>query len=1145
VSQWQFIFNTPLTSWSVRTARNGSDNRYRALTGPRSFELPGSNVVDEPSIRGDSEHIPNKNQNRKLFCSDSFALPTFLQERMARDRETNPLQEIRRETAKEELPLFVMDARVYINLLGELRVSFGDGREPLTRFRTQKAAALLAYMALHPRQNHGREVLLELFWPDKDEATGRDNLSTALAQLRRQLEPGGSGTGGLLVADRQTVRLHPAAFTTDVMAFEKGLEEANRVPDPAAKAALLGEAVSLYKGELLPSFYDDWALREQGRLAGRYADALEQWGMALERADDIAGAIAALRRCVAADPLREEAYRSLMRLLCATQGPAAAKSVYQELTRYMREQMDAAPSLETRRLFERIERAPESFATGDAEPPISEVAAQSGAETAPSHTPHDTPTAPQTVRLPLYLTRFVGRESERAQLGDLLAGAEATRLLTLLGPGGAGKTRLAAETAAGVSGSFPGGVWFVSLADIPAPAFLPPAIASTLGLPPGGQGGDPLQRICDFLSADDLPKLLILDNFEHLLAPRFESEGAKAENPALRGASALVRLLLARTPCLSCLVTSRQVLGLGGEREYLLQPLPVPGEGPKAPADLLACSGVALFVERARAVVPDFALNASNADAVSDICRLMEGVPLAIEMAAAWTRTFPPARMRERLAQKVTALPSRRRDLPPRHQSLFAAAEWSYQLLEPDQGALLRRLSVFRGGWSLEQAEAFSGNADALTLLTDLQDRSLITVTESPHGNVRYRLLEPLREFGAEKMAEQGEAEEWQRRHADLFATFVWEAGPHLDGAEQAKWLADLAENHDNIRVALEYHLDRNRPPEEQEAGLKMCSALYRYWSIRGHLREGYNWCNRALTETSGLPPTPARASVCNANGHLATLQGDFAEAHARFEEARDIWEALGERSGVAVALGGLGNLALRRGDPVSGRRYHEQALMILRELDKPYGIAITLGRIARAILSTDGDLNEVKALQEESLAILRRLGNQASIALTLNNIAGTVLEMGDPNAARIYLEEATALNRDLHNEDGEAYNLCGLGQIEIRQKNYALAREKLVAALRLWDRTGNVVGTATVLESLAQADVAEDHGERAARLIGAADAVRGRSGETARDTEEEAAYADSVTAASTMLGTSRFEAFRESGRGLTLEQAVALVSEG
>lgn len=1056
-------------------------------------------------------------------------------------RETGPLQEIPRGTVKIDSSIFVMDARVYINLFGELRVSFGDGREPLTRFRTQKAAALLAYLALHPKQNHGREFLLELFWPDKDEATGRDNLSTTLSTLRRQLEPVGSGTGGLLVADRQNVRLHPAAVSTDVQTFEQRLDEASRAPNPAGKTNLLAEAVSLYTGELLPGFYDDWALREQGRLAGRYADALEQWGDALEKSGDVIGAVAAFRRCVAADPLREEAYRALMRLLCVTEGPGAAKSVYQELTRYMREEMDAAPSPETRRLFERIERNPESFATVSASAsPTAKIVYTDPVVTA------SLPAAPGSaalvpVNFPLYLTRFVGREAEREQLGDLLTGTASTRLVTLLGPGGAGKTRLAVETAAAVSGSFPGGVWFVSLADIPGPAFLPAAISSALGLPPGGgAGADPLQRIADFLSTDGLPKLLVLDNFEHLLAPRFESEGTKTENPALRGAGALVRLLLARIPGLSCLVTSRQVLGLGGEREYLLQPLTVPGEGVTAPVDLLAHSSIALFVERARAVVPDFALTASNADAVAEICRLMEGVPLAIEMAAAWTKTFPPPRMRERLQQKVSALPSRRRDLPTRHQSLLAAAEWSYQLLERDQAALFRRLSVFRGGWTLEQAETLCGDGDTLTLLTDLQERSLVTLTESDEGDVRYRMLEPLREFGAEKRSEEGEAEEWQRRHADMFAAFVWEAGPHLDGGDQAEWLRRLDESHDNIRVALSYHLDRNRTADEQEAGLKMCSALYRFWSIRGYTREGHTWCKRALIETAGIPPTLARASVCNASGHMAGTSGEYAEAQARFEEARDIWATLGHRSGVGVALGGLGNLAMRLGDPATAREYHEQSLAIHRELDKPLSIAITLGNIARAVNAMNGDLNEAKSLQEESLRILRQLGNRASISVTLNNLGGLVHKLGAPDAARIYLEEAAAINRELQNPDGEAYNLCGLGQIEIESKQYTSARRHLIGAMRLWIRSGNTIELATALESLARADAEEKVAERAARLFGAADIVRNG---VPRNQPEEETYAASLAAAREQLDGLRFDALREAGRGLTPEQAITLIS--
>ncbi len=1033
-----------------------------------------------------------------------------------------------------------MDARCCINLFGELRVTFGDGREPLTRFRTQKAAALLAYLALFPRQTAGRELLLELFWSDKDAATGRDNLSTTLSVLRRQLEPPGSGAGGLLIADRQTIRLHPAAFTTDVRRFEECLTEGVRATDSRVKAALLGEAVSHYAGELLPGFYDDWILREQGRLAGRFADALEEWGSALERIGDRSGAVSAYRRCVAADPLREEAYRALMRLLCGLEGPAAAKTVFQELTSYLRRELDTTPSPATRRLLEQIEREPEAFAS-NASPPLHPGSGTGDREkeavVLPRVAATPPPLAATSVHLPLYLTRLIGREQECDRLVELLAGDAPSRLVTVLGAGGAGKTRLATEAAARVAGSFAGGVWFVSLADIPGPAFLPVALASALGLPPDGNA-DPLERVADFLNGIGSPILLVFDNFEHLLAPRYEAEGAKAENPMLRGAGAFIRLLLSRVDLLSCVVTSRQVLGLGGEWAFPLGPLGVPEEGALELGELSRNPAVALFVERARAVQPDFALTVTNAEAVTAVCRLMEGIPLAVEMAAAWIKTLPPVRMREQLERRLLGLASRRRDLPARHQSLNAAAEWSYQLLEQDHQALFRRLSVFRAGWTGAQAEALFGD-DVFLLLADLQERSLVVTV----GEERYRLLEPLREFGSAKMWEIGEAEEWRQRHAAFFQRLVWETGPELDGSEQKTHLEKLTDSHDNIRIALEYYLEKERTAAEQEDGLKMCSALFRFWSIRGHIREGRTWCRRMLAAASDLPLTRARASVSNAAGHLASLQGDYDEAQARFEEARDVWEAVGQRSGVGVALGGLGNLALARAAPVAARAYHEQALLIHRELDKTHGIAITLGNIARCIVAGGGNLAEAKAMHEEALAIHRRLGNQVSVAITLGSLAATLCAMQEPDAARLYLAEALTINRSLQNPEGEAYNHCGLGQIELGEKAYDAARTHLIEALRIWLRSGNRAGSATALESLADLAVKQAAGERAARLYGAADTIRADAGGIPRPISEEAEYACAVAQARAILGSARFDAVRESGRGLTPDQVFALVT--
>ncbi len=686
---------------------------------------------------------------------------------------------------------------------------------------------------------------------------------------------------------------------------------------------------------------------------------------------------------------------------------------------------------------------------------------------------------PAPTGFPLLWTRFFGRGGEIAEIAALLADA-GTRLVTLTGPGGSGKTRLATEAALTAAPQFGGPVCFAALADLSDPALIPGTVLRALGA--ARSASEPaLDQLAAHLSALP-PALLVLDNFEHLVE---------------RGAPALLGLL-GRAPTLTCLVTSRRRLGLPGEREFPVPPLPLPDEAGSL-GEIARAVSVRLFTDRAQAARPDFQVTAGNASTVAALCRTLEGIPLALELAAARTSALTPAQINEKLTKRFEVLTSRRGDKGGRHRSLWAATAWSVDLLPPPLQLFFARLSVFRGGWTAEAAGAVCEEASALEFSTQLRERSLIVIDEAG-GEMRFRLLETLREFGEEQLApSEKHALAWQ--HADWYGALAREAWPQLTGPDQAGWLARLEADGENLRVALEFRLAADAADEAAtEAALEMCGGLWRFWSVRGYLAAARDWQRRALARPGGLPYTRARAA--NGAGNLAWMQGDYAGAEAAYRESLEIMRALDLKTSVGAVLCNLGIIAMHRTDYAQAEVLQAEALALRRGAADAGGVAFTLqcqGETAQR------QRNHAKArrLYEESLALWVTQGDDSGQLWSLANLAAIAQEEGE-------FESAAALT-------AQALSLCV--KIQDRQALHAL----LAQTAGLSAGRGNFV--------------------QAARLQGASETVRRRIGAelSGQDSADRDAERGAVRAA---LGDPAYAAHAADGAALPEEAAIAEARE-
>src|SRR5215217_7626129 len=724
--------------------------------------------------------------------------------------------------------------------------------------------------------------------------------------------------------------------------------------------------------------------------------------------------------------------------------------------------------------------------------------------------------------LPLQPTPLVGREKEASDVCDLVRGDE-TRLLTLTGPGGTGKTRLALQAAADLLEDFPDGTFFAPLATLTEAELFLPAVAETLGV---RETGDQqlVESLKDYLSKRKL--LLLLDNFEQILR-----------------AAPAVKELLAGAPGLKVLATSRAPLGLYGEHEFPVPPLTLPDLKRPPPLERLTqYEAVGLFVERARALKPDFSITNASAPAVAEICVRLDGLPLAIELAAARIKMLPPKAMLQRLGSSLKLLTGGARDLPERQRTLRATIEWSFALLGDGEKTLFARMAVFSGGRTLEAIEAVCDAlgdlpVDAFEGVSSLLDKSLLRQEEGPEGEPRFVMLETIHEYAREKLQESGEAEEIGRAHTEYFLALVEEAEPELVGADQVAWMDRLEAEHDNLRAAL----SRSLKAGDSGSALRIGGALWRFWNVRGHFSEGRRWLTAGLSgEGAAAASLRARASL--GLGYLELRQGDYPRAVDDLEASHSLYREIGDRRGQAYALCFLGWIALDRNEFDRAEELLEESLALSRAAGAARDVSVSLNALAMLKVYR-GDHERATAMQEECLSLAREAGDVQIIAVLTYNLGFTAAMTGEYERAEAFVREAQELFREVGDRGMAPLASNRLGFLALSQDDPDRAEELCVEAIRDLQEQAQIPGIDFALEILGGVAASRGGIRRAARLWGAVAGYRDATG-APWIPEERTMIEAHIDAARPRLEEATWREEWEKGRSMTLDQAVEYALE-
>jgi predicted ATPase/DNA-binding CsgD family transcriptional regulator len=765
--------------------------------------------------------------------------------------------------------------------------------------------------------------------------------------------------------------------------------------------------------------------------------------------------------------------------------------------------------------------------------------------------------------LPASVTPLIGREQEVAAACALLQRPE-VRELTLTGTGGIGKTRLGLEVARELLEAFTDGVYFVPLASISDPTFVVATIAQALGIREARE-----RPLLDLLKTflQDKHLLLLLDNFEQVVA-----------------AAPVLSDLLAGCPHLKIVVTSRVVLHIQGEHEFPVPPLTLPDLAhlPENEA-LVQYPAVVLFLKRARAIKPGFVVTSANARVITEICARLDGLPLAIELAAVRIKLLPPQALLQRLEHRLQVLTSGTQDVPARQQTLRNTIAWSYQLLDAQEQRLFRRLCVFSGGCTLEAIESICGTPDdgalpVLERVAALIDKSLLQQMEPEGEEPRFVMLETIREYGLEALAASGEMECTQRAHAVYYLNLAEQAELELGGPQQVLWLGRLEREHDNLRAVMRWTMGDEGAGKNPEMALRLGGALRRFWIVHSHLNEGRDFLERSLAGSQEVEAS-ARAKALIAAANLAVIQSDYKRAEALAAESLALFRELGDQPGTALSLYLLGSAAWTRGSPAAtrvlteeslaisratgdkervawslftlglshssqgeyarARALFEESLAMHRELEGKRGMASSLTQLAEVLFVSQGDSTTIHSLLEEGLALFRGLGDKEGIAASLRLLGQITLRQADVFTAHQLAEESVRLYKVTGYRWGMLSSLCLLAKVEERQGNNAAAHVLYEESLATAREVGRKELIAASLEGLASVIAAQGEFAWAAQLWGAAEFLR-TAIEIPLPPIERADYERAVAAAHDQLGERAFATRWAEGRSMTPEQALA-----
>jgi predicted ATPase len=943
-------------------------------------------------------------------------------------------------------------------ILGPLQVYEGGAALSLGGERQR---TLLAILLVNANRVLSSDRLCDELWHGEPPETAPTALQGHVLELRRLLEPDHvQGTPyRMLCTERPGYVLRVGSDDLDAERFRRLVDDGREALDrgsPSVAARLLREALALWRGPVLadlsfePSLEQETAALEELRLTA--IELRIDADLALGRHADL---IAELTALIREQPLRERLRGQLMLALYRAGRQAEALAAYRETRESLVEELGIEPGTPLQELERAILVQDPSLEPG---PPVGD------GET----------------NVPVPANRLVAREREVTAICELLRRAD-VRLLTLTGAGGSGKSRLALEVALALREEFEHGVFLVRLGRISDPDLVIPTIAQTLSV--DERADEPL-----LVTLEDVVRsreyLLLVDNFEHLL----------------RAAPSLTRLLAA-APRLKVLVTSRSPLRVLGEHEYPVAPLSLPELKRPVEPDVLTTSGaVRLFVERAEAVEPRFRLDDATAPAIAEICVRLDGLPLALELAAARCRLLSPAGILDRLEHRFGLLTGGPRDVPARQQTLRDTIAWSHGLLDDAEQRLFAQLGVFVGGWTVGAAQAVSAEGDGedvLDRISSLVDKNLILRQPDENGEPRFTMLETICEYAREELERGGGAHAARERHAAWCVQLAERAEPELTAAGQATWLDRLEREHDNLRAALGWL----RSSGEIELELRLAGALSRFWYVRGYLGEGRSWLEDALARDDRSRPI-ARAKALRGAFVLAHRQRDIASAAAYAQESLSLSTGLGDQRGVARSIAYLALVAAAEGEYARAGSLYEDASRRAREAGDEWTLALSVSNRGDLALN-QGDFARASALCGESLTLQRKLGDKRGMAISLNNLAYAALYEGRFREALAPLQESLALAQELGDRDGIAYRLEGMS---------------VVAA-------------------------AQDEVERAARLLGGADAlfevIKADLDPAERDLHER-----TIADVRARLGEEAFAAAWAEGRAMSLSEAVAYARE-